>query len=169
MPESVLQDEWEAIARDMKVVRLTAPLGALVPALGIPALSKGTRGMTLYPGGIGLALGTTLMAASVAVGYLLLKPVGVAGPLLSAWVLGTAGAAVFVSALRPVAYVKPICVECRLLPVIKEHEAIHLTGVGSEGAVWESMRTRHSVESLGLEGDPAICPFCPIPRRLSEH
>ena len=72
-----------------------------------------------------------------------------------------------VCSLRPTAFVKPICLKCRLLPVIEEHEAIHLSGVSSENEVWESMRSRHSVESLSLSGDPAICPFCPIPKRLS--
>lgn len=85
------------------------------------------------------------------------------------WLFGTAGALIALSAVRPTAFVKPICVKCRLLPVIKEHEAIHLSGVSSEGAVWDSMRQRYSVENLSLEGDPAICPFCPIPRRLSER
>ena len=50
-------DEWEAIAGRMRVVHLTAPLQALVPALALPSLSKGTRGLTLYPGRGGAALG----------------------------------------------------------------------------------------------------------------
>jgi hypothetical protein len=100
---------------------------------------------------------------------MLTKPAGILGGFVSVWFLGTAGIATIVGVVRPTAYVKPICVRCRLLPVIKEHEAIHLTGVTSEKRVWASMKTRHSVESLGLEGDPAICSFCPIPKRLTEH
>ena len=73
------------------------------------------------------------------------------------------------SSLTPTAFVKPICLACRLLPVIEEHEALHLSGVASESAVWGSMKARHSVRSLSLEGDPAVCPFCPIPKRLSEQ
>jgi len=115
-----------------------------------------------------MALGAALVFASAAVGYLLIRPTGVVGPLLSFWALGTAGVATLVGAVRPTAYVKPICIRCRLLPIIKEHEAIHLTGVTSEKAVWASMRTRHSCSSLSLDGDPAICSFCPIPKRLSE-
>lgn len=142
------------------------PVGALVPALAIPALSKSTRAMTLFPGRPGIALGALLMVASAAVAYLLYVPTGVLGPLLATWLLGTAGGALFVSGLRPTAFVKRICVDCRLLPVIKEHEAIHLSGVSSEDKVWDSMRARHSVESLALVGDPSICLFCPIPKRL---
>ena len=89
--------------------------------------------------------------------------------MVSFWFIGTAGVATVFGAIRPTAYVKPICVKCRLLPVIKEHEAIHLTGVGNERDVWDSMRTRHSVRSLSLEGDPSICSFCPIPKRLAEQ
>ena len=160
---------WEAISARMRVVRLTVPLQVLVPALAVSSLSKSTRGLTLYPGRTGAALGVLLMAACAAVGALLWTPLGVAGPVLSAWVLGTAGGTMLAAATGPTAFVKPICVRCRLLPIIREHEAIHLSGVGSEGAVWRSMKTRHSVASLSLEGDPAICSFCPIPRRLSER
>lgn len=160
--------DWESISTRMRVVRLSAPLQILVPALAVSSLSKNTRGLTLYPGRTGAGLGVALMASSAMVGALLLGPVGIAGPILSAWVLGTSGVAMFAAATTTTAFVKPICVRCRLLPIIKEHEAIHLSGVSREGAVWSSMKTRHSVGSLSLVGDPAICSFCPIPRRLSE-
>ena len=152
----------------MKVVRLDRRVQALVPLLAVASVSRSTRGLTLYPGRGGSALGAALVAASVAIAYELLGT-GVLGPLLAVWLLGTAGVATLLASFRPTAFVKPICVSCRLLPVIREHEAIHLTGVASERAVWDSMKTRHTTKSLSLEGDPAICPFCPIPKRLSEH
>ena len=161
--------DWEPLVRRMKVVRLTVPLRVLVPALALPTLSKSTRGLTLYPGRPGSALGLLLMGASGLVGFMLYAPTGPVGPILSAWLIGTAGGAIFAASLAPTAFVKPICTTCRLLPTIKEHEAIPLAGIGSENAVWSSMKTRHSVESLSLVGDPAICPFCPIPKRLSEQ
>ncbi len=160
--------EWQVVDSNMRVVRLTPALQLLIPALIFPSLSSSTRGLTFLPGRIGLALGVALVAASAVVGYLLLGQLGPLGPVLSAWALGTAGGASIVGVARPTAYVKPVCVRCRLLPVIREHEAIHLTGVSSEKEVWASMKTRHSVQSLSLEGDPAICSFCPIPKRLSE-
>ena len=160
--------EWELLFGRLKVVRLTVPLQVLVPALGVPSLSKAARGMTLHPGRQGSALGLLLMAGSALVGALLFAPTGVLGPILSVWLIGTAGAVTFAASLRPTAFVKPICTRCRLLPVIKEHEAIHLSGIAGEREVWGSMRTRHSVESLSLRGDPAICSFCPIPKRLAE-
>jgi hypothetical protein len=140
-----------------------------VPALAFAAFSKSTRGLTLYPGRPGLALGVFMIATSGLIGLLLVRETGPWGAVFSVWLLGTAGAANFVAALGPTAFVKPICTRCRLLPVIKEHEAIHLSGVASEKAVWDSMKTRNSVQSLALQGDPAICPFCPIPKRLAEH
>lgn len=160
--------EWEGILSRMRVVRLTLPLQVLIPALAVASLSKSTRGLTLYPGRAGAFIGVLLMASSVLVGALLLGPVGVAGPILSAWALGTVGGTMFAATVTSTAFVKPICVRCRLLPIIKEHEAIHLSGVAGEEAVWRSMKTRHTVASLSLEGDPSICSFCPIPRRLSE-
>ena len=160
--------DWEAISTRLRVVRLSTPLQILVPALAVSALSKSTWGLTLFPGRMGVALGVLLLATSTIVGGLLLGPIGVAVPILSAWVVGTAGGTMFAAAITATAFVKPICVRCRLLPVIREHEAIHLSGVASERAVWESMKTRHSIASLSLEGDPEVCSFCPIPRRLSE-
>jgi len=159
---------WETILTGLRVVRLTSLLELVVPALLLPSLPKSTRGLSLYPGRLGLGIGLALLVASLLVGALLAGPTGPWGGIVSFWVLGTAGIVVVASAFRPTAFVKPICVRCRLLPIIKEHEAIHLTGVASEGKVWESMRTRHSVESLALTGDPAICSFCPIPKRLQK-
>jgi len=153
----------------MRVVPLGLPVQILIPALIFPSISSSTRGLTFYPGRAGMALGAALVFASAVVAYLLVRPMGVVGPFLSFWALGTAGVATLVGAVRPTAYVKPICIRCRLLPIIKEHEAIHLTGVTSEKAVWASMKTRHSRSSLSLDGDPAICSFCPIPKRLSEE
>ena len=151
------------------MVKLSYFVELLIPALIFPSISANTRGLSLYPGKTGRFIGVVLMVACVVVGYLLLGPLGPVGPFLSAWLLGTVGAATVVSYYRPFAFVKPICVECRLLPVIKEHESIHLAGTPEESDVWASMRTRYSVDSLHLEGDPAICSFCPIPKRLSEH
>jgi len=160
---------WESILDGLRVVRLTVPLQLLVPSLLLPSLSRSTRGLSLYPGRLGLVIGSALLVASLLAGALLVTQTGVWGGILSFWFLGTAGIVVITSALRPTAFVKPICVKCRLLPVIKEHESIHLSGVASESAVWESMQIRYSVESLGLDGDPAICSFCPIPKRLQER
>jgi len=161
--------DWESIFKDLRVVRLTAPLQLLVPALLLPSLPKSTRGLSLYPGRLGLGVGLALLVASLLLGALLARPVGPWGGIVSFWLLGTVGIVIVASALRPTAFVKPICVKCRLLPIIKEHEAIHLSGVASEGRVWESMRTRHDAENLALNGDPAICPFCPIPKRLERE
>lgn len=166
--EAHLPDDWLAVERGMAVVKLDARICVLVPLLALTSLSKATRGLSLYPGRGGLALGGAVAAASGAIAYILL-PTGIVGPFLTLWLLGSVGVATIASSLRPTAFVKPICVRCRLLPIIKEHEAIHLSGVASEKAVWDSMKTRHSAQSLSLDRDPAICSFCPIPKRLSEH
>ena len=158
---------WEPVFANLRVVRLTLPLQILVPALLLPSFSRSTRALSLFPGRGGQGIGFALLIASLLAGALLAGPTGFLGGIVCVWLLGTVGIVMVACSLRPTAFVKPICVRCRLLPVIKEHESIHLTGVSSEREVWESMRTRHSVRSLSLEGDPAICSFCPIPKRLS--
>lgn len=159
---------WEKVNESLRVVRLSAPVEIAIPSLLLPGLSKGTRGASFYPGKAGMVLGVFLMAASLAIGVLLYPTTGWVGGALALWVLGTTGGAMVVNGVKPVAFIKPICVRCRLLPVIKEHESIHLSGIPGEDAVWNDMKSRHSVESLSLIGDPAICTFCPIPKRLSE-
>src|SRR5712692_1184486 len=144
---------WERVASSLKVVRLTPMVELLVPSLLVSSLSRSTRGISFYPGRLGFALGAVLVAGSLAIGALVGGPYRIEGATISFWLLGTAGTVMMLSTVRPMAFVKPICVRCRLLPIIKEHEAIHLTGVTSEAEVWDSMKTRHSRESLRLEGD----------------
>jgi len=160
---------WETIDSNLRVVRLSARLQLLVPALIVPSFSKSTRGFTFYWGRLGIGLGLLLLVSSLLIGILLVPPIGPLGGVVSFWLIGTAGLAMVAASVRPTAVVKPICLKCRLLPIIKEHESIHLSGVSNEKDVWASMKERHSVQSLSLEGDPSICSFCPIPKRLSER
>jgi hypothetical protein len=162
-------DERKRIDGPMRVVRLTAAVRLLIPALLLSTLPVGTRGASYEGGKFGLAVGALLTAGSLVVGLMLYPLAGLVGIVVLCWLLGTAGAVMLVNELMPMAFVKPICAKCRLLPIIKEHEAIHVAGVSSDDEVWASMKTRHSYESLGLDGDPSICSFCPIPRRLREH
>src|SRR5438309_10794986 len=91
--------EWEMIASKMKVVRLTIPLQLLVPALMLPFLSRSTRGVTLYPGRFGLALGLFMVGSTLVISGLLLGPTGFIGPALVIWTVGTAGIAMVASAV----------------------------------------------------------------------
>ena len=166
---SVAGPQWELMIRRTRVVTLSPLLQALMPSLLAPTLSKNTRGVSFHGGRSGLILGLVLVVASLVLGWLLRGPTGILGYVVMFWMIGTMGVAMVTSSLKPLAFVKPICTRCRLLPVIVEHEAIHLAGVAREQAVWASMRKRYSVESLKLEGDPTICSFCPIPKRLSER
>ncbi len=160
--------DWMPLASKMHVVRLGWAVRLLIPSLLISSIPVQTRGMTFHTGRWGLLLGAVLVAGEIYVGALLEPLFGYAPLILLSWLLGSTGIALGITAFKPIAFVKPICTRCRLLPIIKEHEAIHLAGVGGEKEVWASMKTRHSVESLSLEGDPGICSFCPIPKRLRE-
>lgn len=167
-PPTDTTPKWARIEHGLRVVRLSAPVVAVIPALGISAVSKSTRGLSLYPGRLGIGIGALVVAASIMMGVLLYPSVGLIGPVLAFWLLGTSGVAIVMSGVMPIAFVKTICTRCRLLPIVREHEAIHLSGVSSESEVWRSMRSRYTVEGLHLSGDPAICSFCPIPKRLAE-
>lgn len=160
---------WEQVAAGLRVTKLSLPVQLLVPPLLASTFSRNTRGISFPPGKGWFAVGAILVFGGATLGWMLGGPVRIESAVVGFWLLGTYGVLLMANSVRPFAMVKPICTGCRLLPIIKEHEAIHLTGVQSESAVWASMRTRHSAESLGLAGDPAICWFCPIPKRLSEH
>jgi hypothetical protein len=158
--------DWEAIESRISVVTLSMPLRILVPSLLLSTIRLKTRGASFERGPLGMVIGATLVIGTVTAG-ILLYPFGGPMPLLVVfWLAGSTGVVMLLNSFRPMAFVKPICTRCRLLPVIREHEAIHISGVESDDLVWKSMRTRYSCESLGLKDDPRICDFCPIPRRL---
>jgi hypothetical protein len=160
---------WEQIAAGLRVARLTLPVQVLVPPLFASTIQRSTRGISFPPGKSWFAVGAVLALGGVTLGWMIGGAFRIEGAVAGFWLVGTYGVLLMVSSVRPFTMIKPICTRCRLLPIIKEHESIHLTGVSGESRVWASMRTRHSPESLGLEGDPSICWFCPIPKRLSEH
>ncbi len=153
----------------MKTFTLSPILRLFVPALFVSSLPRNAIGFSFERGKAGMALGAFLLGAGMGIGWLLFPAGGVVGLVLSLWLLGTTGALMLATGLKPLAFVKPLCSGCRLLPVIEEHEAIHLSGVEDDGEIWRLMRSRHSCASLSLDGDPAICWFCPIPKRLTEH
>lgn len=160
---------WEGVERRLRVVNLSGPVRLLVPSLLISSAPKSTRGLSFHSGASGAIVGGALVVGSAVIGSLVGGGMGLAGALLGLWLLGSTGVVMVAGSITPIAFVKPICVRCRLLPVIKEHESIHIAGVSSEKEVWASMRQRHSAQSLALEGDAAICSFCPIPKRLAQH
>ena len=160
---------WQDILAAMKAMRLSAPLRLLVPALLVSALPRSAIGFSFEGGKGGVTLGSLLVGTGLMIGGLVFPALGMAGAILPVWFLGSTGLVMLVGGLRPIAFVKTPCTDCRLFPVVKEHEAIHLSGVESDDEVWRSMRTRYTCESLSLEGDPRICWFCPIQKRLREH
>ena len=141
----------------------------LIPSLLVTSFPKNAIGFSFESGRTGAVMGALALGASLVVGGMLYQVLGVLGAVLPLWAIGTTGAVMLLNSRRPMAFVKPLCSGCRLLPVIKEHEAIHLSGVESDAEVWGQMRSRYSCESLSLDGDPSICSFCPIPKRLEEH
>ncbi len=157
-------------AGELKVVRLSRFVRFALPPLLVSTLPRSAIGFSFERGMFGTSLGTFLLISSLAIGYTLSKVVGIIAYPVSFWLLGATGAVmIYNSVRRSIAFVKPLCSTCRLLPVIEEHEALHLSGLAREGEVWLQMRERYSPENLWLDSDTGICDFCPIPRRLKEH
>jgi len=158
------------VTRGMKVVPLTGLVKLAVPALFITSLPRNAIGFSFERGRFGALCGALLFAASILIAFILSREVGIILALtLAMWLMGGSSVLMIYNATaRSLAFVKPICAGCRLRPVIEEHEAIHLGGVVEDGVVWREMKKRHSWESLSLDGDPNICSFCPIPKRLKE-
>ena len=157
------------ITKGMKVVPLTGLVKLAVPALFISSLPRNAIGFSFERGRFGAFCGALLFAASFLVAFILSRALGILALPLAMWLMGGSSVLMIYNATaRSLAFVKPICAGCRLRPVIEEHEAIHLGGVVEDGVVWREMKKRHSWESLSLDGDPDICSFCPIPKRLKE-
>jgi hypothetical protein len=147
---------------------LSSSVRALLPPLLFSSIPKRAIGFSYPTGREGSILGGALIAITVALGFILYSAVGIAGFVVMAWLTGGTGLLMFYnSTVQKVAFVKSYCAGCRLRPLIEEHEAMHLNGVASEEAVWETARRRYSYEGLGLGTDPRICTFCPIAKRLS--
>lgn len=161
--------QWRQVAAGMRTLKLSMPMRFLFPSLLVSSMPRNAIGFSFERSRLGSAVGAFVLAGSLTLGALLFRAAGVLGFVLPVWLLGTTGVLMLATSLSPLAFVKPLCSGCRLLPVIEEHEAIHLAGVESDDEIWNVMRSRHSCESLGLNGDASICWFCPIPKRLSEH
>jgi len=168
-PRLFIDSDRHRVTSGMMTLSLSKPLRALVPSLWVSSLPRNAIGFSFERGKRAVAIGCFLMGANALLAAILYPAAGLVGVVISVWLVGSTGALMVATGLRPLAFVKPLCSGCRLLPIIQEHEAIHLAGEASDDEVWKLMRTRHSCESLRLHGDPSICWFCPIPKRLSEH
>lgn len=154
----------------VRFVTLTRAVRLAFPPLFFSSLPKRAIGFSFPSGREGRVLGLALVAATAAIGFLLSPTIGFPAFPLMAWLTGgTAVLMLYNSTRGKVAFVKQLCSACRLRPLIEEHEAMHLAGEPSEEVVWSEARKRHSYESLSLAGDPKICSFCPIAKRLRTH
>ena len=148
---------------------LSALVGIALPSLLVSSIPKRAIGFSYPRGKEGVIAAAGLLGLTFVVGYALSASIGPGSVLVSLWVFGgTAAVMLYNSAGSGIAFIKPLCSKCRLLPLIEEHEAVHLSGVVSEERCWEDARKRHSYVGLGLGRDPKICSFCPIAKRLRE-
>lgn len=154
---------------DVMLVTLTLPLRVAVPSLGISSIPKNAIGFSFEGGRPGVYTGVLLLAGSLFAGLMLQPALGLMPMAALYWLIGTTGTIMIFSASRQMAFVKPLCTNCRLLPVIHEHEATHIGGIASDPEIWGMVSEKYDRLRISLDSDPSICSFCPIPKRLSEH
>jgi hypothetical protein len=154
----------------MRVVVLSPLVKIASPSLLVSSLPKRAIGFSFPRGREGLMVGAALLSLTFVIGYAFYASIGPAAIILALWLFGgTGGAMLYNASGSGIAFVKPLCSTCRLLPIIEEHEAIHLSGVASEERCWEDAKKNYSYSGLGLGSDPRICVFCPIAKRLREQ
>jgi hypothetical protein len=158
-----------AVVGEIRVVSLTLQLRIGVPSLLISSIPRNAIGFSFERGVFGGAVGAAVLGASLLIGAVFYHVIGVFSFVIPMWLLGSTGVVMLYNSLTGVAFVKPLCTGCQLLPMIKEHEALHLSGVESDEMIWNSVKPKYTREGLSLGNDPRICPFCPIPKRLSRH
>jgi hypothetical protein len=150
----------------IRVITISALLKLALPPLFISSLPNHAIGFSFPRGREGRIIGIALLGLTIVIALSLSRVIGVYAYPLMIWLTGgTSIIMLYNCASNGMAFVKERCSACRLLPLIEEHEAVHLTGEPSEKAIWNIAKTRYSYEGLRLD-DPGICSFCPIPHRL---
>ena len=152
---------------EIRFVVLSRLVRLAFPPLFLSSLPKRAIGFSYPSGREGRVLGLCMLGVTGALGFLLSTSIGPAGDFVMAWLTGgTAVLMLYNSTRCRVAFLKEYCSGCRLRPIIEEHESMHLNGERSEAAVWREARKKYSYEGLSLAGDPNICAFCPIAKKL---
>ena len=155
---------------EVRFVTLSSLVKLAFPPLFISSIPKRAIGFSYPSGNEGRVLGLCILGMTALIGFLLSRFIGPLGFIAMAWLTGGTGALMlYNSTNHRVAFVKDYCSTCRLRPLIEEHELMHLNGERSEAVVWGETRKKYSYESLALEGDPKICSFCPIAKRLRNN
>ncbi len=152
---------------EVRFVVLSTLVKMAFPPLFFSSIPKRAIGFS-YPSGIeGRVLGLSLLGVTGTMGFMLSASIGPAGDLVMAWLTGgTAVIMIYNSTRCRIAFLKEYCSGCRLRPIIEEHESMHLNGERSEDVIWGEARRKYSYDGLGLAGDPQICAFCPIAKKL---
>jgi hypothetical protein len=152
---------------EVRFVVLSTLVKVAFPPLLLSSLPKRAIGFSYPSGTEGRVLGLSLLGVTGTLGFLLSTSIGPAGDLVMAWLTGgTAVLMLYNSTTCRIAFLKEYCSSCRLRPIIEEHELMHLNGERSEEVVWGEARKKYTYESLSLAGDPEICTFCPIAKKL---
>jgi len=154
----------------VRFVILSTMVKLAFPPLFLSSLPKRAIGFSYPSGNEGKALGLVLLGVTTSIGLLLEQSIGPLGLLAMVWLTGgTAALMIYNSTQCRVAFLKEYCSECRLRPIIEEHESMHLNGERSEDVVWGETKKKYSYDGLSLAGDPSICSFCPIAKKLRNN
>ena len=137
----------------------------ILPFIILASFRKKVLAFTMLKGRTELFVGIALIPTSIIIGrafYLLIG--GYAYPLLF-WVLGGMGVMMIVHSLSPgLIFVKPMCNSCTFLPLILEHENLHISGIRGETQVWSKIKKIYDWQKI--RKPQQICAHCAIPGRM---
>ena len=151
----------------VRVLAVSNLVKLALPPLFFASLPKRAIGFSFPRGLEGKLLGTVLLVATAAISYLADMALGPVPAVAAVWLVGgTSVVILYNSTTHGVAFIKHMCYNCRLRPIIEEHETMHLRGIRSEDEVWRLAKQKYTYEGLGLGTDPKIHSFCPIAKRL---
>lgn len=146
-------------------VILSPLIYAILPFIILVSFRKKVLAFTMMKGKSELYVGMALIPASIVIGRAFYFLVGGYSYPLVFWVLGGVGIMMVVHSLSPgLIFVKPMCNACTFLPLIMEHENLHISGIHGEVQVWSRIKEKYDWKKI--RKPQKICPHCPIPGHM---
>ncbi len=138
---------------------------AILPFIILASFRKKVLAFTMLKRKSELYVGLALIPTSVIVGQAFYFLIGWYSYPLLLWVLGGIGVIMVVHSLSSgLIFVKPMCNSCSFLPLILEHENLHISGIRGEAQVWSKIKKMYDWQTI--RKPQKICLHCPIPGHM---
>lgn len=137
----------------------------MLPVIILACYRKRMLAFTMLKSRSELFVGLALVPTSLIVAWAFYFVIGGYSYPLLMWTLGGVGVMMVVHSLSSgLIFVKPKCNSCSFLPLIIEHENLHIAGIHSEAKVWASIKERFNWETVIKP--QKVCAHCPIPGHM---